>query len=80
VADACDTGAATGNYNLYLNSKGAAMMAKVKNFFNDETGSELGRHAVTAALVAVFCVTTFIALNGGLTATLQNLKEIIWGS
>jgi len=55
-------------------------MAKVKDFFNDETSSELRSHAMTAALVATFCVTTFIALNGGLTATLQHLKQIIWGS
>ena len=55
-------------------------MAKVKNFFNEETGSELSQHAVTAALVATFCLTTFIALNGGFSATLLNLKEIIFGS
>jgi Flp pilus assembly pilin Flp len=55
-------------------------MAKIKNFFNDETGSELSQHAVTAALVVTFCITTFIALNGGLAAALQNLKEIILGS
>jgi Flp pilus assembly pilin Flp len=55
-------------------------MAKVKNFFNDETGSELGQHAVTAALVATFCITTVFALSGGLTSALQNLKEIILGN
>jgi len=55
------------------------VLAKVKNFFNDETGSELRSHAVTAALVAMFCITTLIALNGGLAATLQYLKEIILG-
>ena len=55
-------------------------MAKIKNFYHDQTGSELSQHAVTAALVATFCIATFIALNGGLTATLLNLKAIILGS
>ncbi len=54
-------------------------MARIKKFFNDETGSELIQHAVTGALVSAFCITTFIALSGGYTAALLNLKEIVLG-
>lgn len=53
-------------------------MNKIKNFFlNDETGLELSEYAVAAALIAVACVAAFTALNGGITATINDLKDKI---
>ncbi len=55
-------------------------MTRIKNFFlKDETGLALSQSAMTTALIATFCVTTFIALSGGLGAALQNLKDIVLG-
>ena len=54
-------------------------MARIRNFFNDETGSEMSQHATTAALAVTFCIVTFIALSGGYAAALQSLREIVLG-
>jgi len=53
-------------------------MNRIKNFFlNDETGLELSEYAVAAALIAIACVAAFTALNGGITTTINNLKNTI---
>lgn len=55
-------------------------MNTIKSFFlNDETGLELSEYAVAAALIAVACVAAFTALNGGITATINGLKDAIAG-
>ena len=53
-------------------------MKKIMNFFlDDETGLELSEYAVAAALIAIACVAAFTALNGGISATINSLKDAI---